>query len=634
MGQVKNKYYSRTKTPHQIIREHVDMFGFLQKNVNALDILIEDAKITLQTWGAQAPSFMLCNSKLTMQLTMTPEKTNFITQGYDGLRRLKSGPMLDSYRGLAIIHSRQYSLETGAPPRDLLRRRVRVAEYYRIPWQQAIGNGDRVMLDLYDESKDTFFTVSWKELLHHAALDEADVAKFNSLGQGALATDVTFQAAMYANPATQRDLTYVVRPRTDRQAGRQANNQNVGNTTEQERHATWVGEVGAHSTDNMGLVLTTNTMQMVRSPANDQRTREEVRSFYKASGWFNGTGLMEGFYFCPIYVRTMQGVYFQRLPGIQTIDLYTNPNVAFVAQPIGVQRAIFKALYSGYSVRRPNIPGQDYTVNRVMYGMRPNLHVGRMVFVDRRPDAMRFKHVAAHVMAQCVVTRQLAIRLMQQADTIEKNAAGNVPPESLGIIRAIADMFGMEDEARCLQGSYGLYTSVLAYMAAAVLHPDMELRAYCTRKLKENVSLDVGDMGDVLAIWLKVFINATPLPRQGSESPTFDPFDQGLVLARHFERVKNPELDANDELDAGLRDRLPVMYLGEMPSPEAVRAQTDRVCAAAFPNAAGGVADEVERLQAIELGDWKDRPDEYAMHRDVKSACFKHRSAYVFPDGR
>ena len=138
-----------------------------------------------------------------MQLTMTPEKTNFITQGYDGMKRLKQGPMLDSYRGLNIIHSRQYSLETGAPPRDLLRRRVRVAEwvydwfvnvpflmidlsmslfwlpvnnnrYYRIPWQTSIGDGSTVMLDLYDESRDTFFTVSWKDLLRHAALDDAD----------------------------------------------------------------------------------------------------------------------------------------------------------------------------------------------------------------------------------------------------------------------------------------------------------------------------------------------------------------------------------------------------------------------------------------------------------------------------
>jgi len=108
--EVKNKYYSRTKTPHQIIREHIDMFGkfldslpsqfppiaipshhdspyslnpylipcffkgFMQKNVNALDILIEDAKITLQGWGSPGPSFMLCNSKLTMQvLRSNPE---------------------------------------------------------------------------------------------------------------------------------------------------------------------------------------------------------------------------------------------------------------------------------------------------------------------------------------------------------------------------------------------------------------------------------------------------------------------------------------------------------------------------------------------------------------------------------
>ena len=70
-AEIKNKYYSKTKTPHQIIREHVEMFGFMQKNVNALDILIEEAKITLQTWGSQPPNFMLCNSKLTMQVCVS-----------------------------------------------------------------------------------------------------------------------------------------------------------------------------------------------------------------------------------------------------------------------------------------------------------------------------------------------------------------------------------------------------------------------------------------------------------------------------------------------------------------------------------------------------------------------------------
>lgn len=183
-SEIRNKFYTNTKTPHQIIREHVDMFGFMQKNVNALDILIEEAKITLQTWGnPQPPTFMLCNPKLTMQLTMTPEKTNFITQGYDGIRRLKQGPLLDSYRNLSVIHSRQYSLETGAPPRDLLRRRVRTAEYYRIPWQDCFTeHGDAVFLELYDEAKDTFFKISWDDLLKKAAVNKVPLSKEKDSG--------------------------------------------------------------------------------------------------------------------------------------------------------------------------------------------------------------------------------------------------------------------------------------------------------------------------------------------------------------------------------------------------------------------------------------------------------------------
>lgn len=53
------------------------------------DIMIEDAKSILRTWGAQDPNFLLCNSKLTFQMTMIPEKTQYLTQGPDGVRRLK-----------------------------------------------------------------------------------------------------------------------------------------------------------------------------------------------------------------------------------------------------------------------------------------------------------------------------------------------------------------------------------------------------------------------------------------------------------------------------------------------------------------------------------------------------------------
>ena len=62
------KYYDNQKTTAQCCRQYVDLFGMLQKVPNALDILIEDAKNILKTWGSQAPTFMLCNGALTAQL--------------------------------------------------------------------------------------------------------------------------------------------------------------------------------------------------------------------------------------------------------------------------------------------------------------------------------------------------------------------------------------------------------------------------------------------------------------------------------------------------------------------------------------------------------------------------------------
>ena len=162
---MRERYYTNDKSPSQVCREFVDLFGMAQKNTNALDILIEEAKAILKTWGSPMPDFMLCNSKLTFQLTMTPEKTNYITQGYDGVKRLKNGPDIASYRGLSVIHSRSFSMETGQHPRDILRRRVRTAEYYRI-----VPHKDNYKreFEFYNEERDTWFTLSFKDLLRMA----------------------------------------------------------------------------------------------------------------------------------------------------------------------------------------------------------------------------------------------------------------------------------------------------------------------------------------------------------------------------------------------------------------------------------------------------------------------------------
>ena len=163
----REKYYGDGKPPAQICREFVDLFGFMQKNQNALDILIEESKIRLKTWGGPMPDFMLTNSKLGFQLQMVPERTNYLTQGPDGVKRLKQGPDISSYRGLKIIHTRAFSLETGLAPRDMLRRRVRVAEYYRIP--PSAGNVNREF-EFYNEARDNWFSLTFLDLLKMARL--------------------------------------------------------------------------------------------------------------------------------------------------------------------------------------------------------------------------------------------------------------------------------------------------------------------------------------------------------------------------------------------------------------------------------------------------------------------------------
>lgn len=172
--EIREKYSSSDKTVLQLIRQYVDMYGIMQKHPNALDIIIEDTKRTLKKWGSPDPTFLMCNGALTMQLTMNVEKTQYVTQGVDGLRTLRQGPDLPSYRGLSIIHSRQFSMQNGEPPRDILRRRSRVGEHYRI--NGTIEELRRKKFRLYDQSKDSMFTLTLKDVLKMSNLMVQSVA--------------------------------------------------------------------------------------------------------------------------------------------------------------------------------------------------------------------------------------------------------------------------------------------------------------------------------------------------------------------------------------------------------------------------------------------------------------------------
>jgi hypothetical protein len=171
---IDEKYYQQDKNVWQRCREYVDLFGIMQKNANALDLIIEEAKATLRSWGSQDPSFMLTNSKLTMQMTMTPEKTSYVAHGLEGQKLLKQGPSLPSYRGLNIINSRSFATEEGKRPRDMLDRRVRVAEYYIVKGVTCDATTmqpvDQGYVEMYDQSKNQMFRLTFEQLYEASQL--------------------------------------------------------------------------------------------------------------------------------------------------------------------------------------------------------------------------------------------------------------------------------------------------------------------------------------------------------------------------------------------------------------------------------------------------------------------------------
>lgn len=560
---------------------------------------------------------------------MTPEKTNFITQGYDGLRRLKAGPMLDSYRGLNIIHSRQYSLETGAPPRDLLRRRTRVAEYYRIPWQSAIGEkGDNVMIDLYDESKDTFFTVSWQDLLQHAALDEADRLKFNNMDSQPEVVNQSVTSCMLdagLNQDMEKDLIVVARPLKITNNIPDVADYQGGVVNSVAAAKAWLdgqqryNGIADEAASGPGLVLVTNSITSRKSGRlqipNDASRQVEYRSFYTASGLFNGT-------FNPAGLNLEEKL--QETSIYSVVLLYNQLRVATVADPPGdnLRMEDFTHLMMGTV---EGGPGAFVAQKNPNLGMRPNLHIGRMAYAELRPDTMRFKHVAAHIMAQTVVTRPLAVRLMQQAES--------APPRD---IRAgIMYVFGIDKATKWFtteqriperRSYYNVETSVLAYMTAAVLSTQTSVRDHCRNALLQK-GFNIEKIGESLVTWIKCFLNAIPLPQYGSESPIFDAYEQGRVLENTFSVFsEDPEMGADGYVNTEKRRKIPTMYLGEYIRHDTIQAAIAEI----KPDPAG--PDGV--YQGIKLGMWNNNGTDLAMHRDVNEKTFTHRRCHVFPNGR
>lgn len=481
------------------------------------------------------------------------------------------------------------------------------------------------MVDLYDEAKDTFFTISWKELLHKAALDEADTVKFNDMGNAPDVKDVKSTTACFDwhdKPA--KTKISVVRPVNGAVGG-------AGNAPLTQAAGIAKGQVAGFweptEDDGSGLVLVTTkaskSMNSKKYQSGDDVRKREVESFYTASGWFNGVNKGTDDITTKdslIYLSTL----LKAPNGVRGFE--DNIDTAIAAnnlKPLTVEQrnAAFSFLAMGSFA--PNNDGLDPMVN---FGLRPNLHIGKMVFSDIRPDMMRFKHVAAHITAQTVVTRRLATRLLQQvegADKVDKK-----------ITDQILYLFGVCTEMpnNGVKEFFNLKTSVLAYMAAAVLHPSTEVRNTCSNTLS-SMGYDLADVGDNLVTWFKVFLNSMPISRNGAESPMFDAYEQGRVLEKTFE-----SLGADPEYQGGvwrqdMAERLPVVYLGEY-----IKEEEARVAYMESKNKQTNAADRRDQKKVAagaQVPKFEDRgANDLGMNRDVDENTFSSRSAYVFPGGK
>jgi hypothetical protein len=203
---VNEKYYSEDDSLYVAAKRYVDMFGIMQKMPNALDILIEDAKNHLKTWGSPPPTFLMCPSDLTAQLQMSPERTNYITNGPDGLKRLAQGPDLPSYRGLSIIHSQKFSLEPGRKPRNVLKRKVRVAEYY---WVEL---ADVSSYQIYNQKKDMMTTFDKTHALKASQLRELFEDKYESRFEDPNAEQAIDWWACFPAVTTREDKWRILEP--------------------------------------------------------------------------------------------------------------------------------------------------------------------------------------------------------------------------------------------------------------------------------------------------------------------------------------------------------------------------------------------------------------------------------------
>jgi len=173
----------------KILESEIDNYASIVREEKRLDIIYERHKRLMQRVGAE-PDLLILPPESQIYLSMIPpEKTKYLTAGPDGVLMYKNGPKsLTRFRdGTHVFETRDFNVYENSPPIDLLTRAISISEYYGMlfkDWRNDdISNYQTRWRDswLYDENKDDFVKISFRDAFCHAKIFDKDGNYHSSL---------------------------------------------------------------------------------------------------------------------------------------------------------------------------------------------------------------------------------------------------------------------------------------------------------------------------------------------------------------------------------------------------------------------------------------------------------------------
>ncbi len=173
----------------KILENEIDNYASIVREEKRLDIIYERHKRLMQRVGAE-PDLLILPPESQIYLSMIPpEKTKYLTAGPDGVLMYKNGPKsLTRFRdGTNVFETRDFNVYENSPPIDLLTRAISISEYYGMlfkDWRNdEISNYQTRWRDtwLYDENKDDFVKIPFRDAFKHAKIFDKDGNYHSSL---------------------------------------------------------------------------------------------------------------------------------------------------------------------------------------------------------------------------------------------------------------------------------------------------------------------------------------------------------------------------------------------------------------------------------------------------------------------